>query len=57
MLVNKDGLPFGTKAMASRIRQLLVSLTTMTAANKQEPVDLIRGVINQEHAFNLNGIY
>jgi hypothetical protein len=32
--LNKEGLPFGAKAMASRVRQLIVSLDVMTASNK-----------------------
>jgi hypothetical protein len=32
--VNKEGLPFGAKAMASRVRQLIMSLDVMTASNK-----------------------
>jgi hypothetical protein len=31
---NKEGLPFGTKAMESRVRQLIVSIDVMTANNK-----------------------
>jgi hypothetical protein len=32
--LNKEGHPFGFRAMASRIRQLIVSLDVMTASNK-----------------------
>jgi hypothetical protein len=32
--LNKEGLPFGAKAMASRVRQLIVSLDVMTTSNK-----------------------
>jgi hypothetical protein len=32
--LNKEGLPFGTRAMASRVRQLIVSLDIMIASNK-----------------------
>ena len=32
--VNKDGLPFGAKAKASWIRELILSLGVMIAANK-----------------------
>jgi hypothetical protein len=33
--LTKDRSPFSTRAMASRIRQLLISLAKMTAANKK----------------------
>jgi hypothetical protein len=32
--LNKEGHPFGFRAMASRVRQLIVSLDVMTASNK-----------------------
>ena len=32
--LNKEGLPFGARAMASRVRQLIVSLDFMAARNK-----------------------
>jgi hypothetical protein len=35
MWVNKDGLPFGAKAMASWIKKLFVNLATMTTLNKE----------------------
>jgi hypothetical protein len=35
MWVIKDGLPLGAKAIASKIRQLFLSIATMMAFNKQ----------------------
>jgi hypothetical protein len=32
--LNKEGLPFEARAMASRVRQLIKSLDVMTASNK-----------------------
>ena len=32
--LNKGGLPFGATAMASTVRQLIVSLDVMTTSNK-----------------------
>jgi hypothetical protein len=32
--LNKEGHPFGFRAMASKVRQLIVSLDVMTASNK-----------------------
>jgi hypothetical protein len=45
--LNKEGLPFGAKAMASRVKQLIVSLDVMTASNKH--------VSNQMRAIELTG--
>ena len=49
--VNKDGLPLGLKAIASRIRQLLLSIAMMITSirhlkSKMGPIDLIRHIIS-----------
>jgi hypothetical protein len=50
--VNKDGLLLGLKAIASRIRQLLLSIAMMTTSirhkkSKMGPADLIRHITSQ----------
>jgi hypothetical protein len=50
--LNKEGHPFGFRAMASRVRQLIVSLDVMTASNKHmsrqmSAIELIGNVISQ----------
>ena len=32
--LNKDGLPFGARSMASKVRQTIISLDVMTTTNK-----------------------
>jgi hypothetical protein len=50
--LTKDGNPLDTKAMAIQIRQLLMSLVKMAAANRRlvefmKPTDLTTHVISQ----------
>jgi hypothetical protein len=50
--LNKEGHPFGFRAMASRVRQLIVSLDVMTASNKymsrqMRAIELTRNVTSQ----------
>jgi hypothetical protein len=45
MWVNKEGNPLSTKSMASRLRQVLLSIVTMTALHQRameqmRPLDL-----------------
>jgi hypothetical protein len=54
--LNKEGLPFGAWAMASRVRQLIVSLDVMIASNKHilqqmKAIELTRNV--QSHGGNI----
>ena len=51
--LNKEGLPFEAKAMASRVRQLIVSLDIITASNKHvsnqmRVIELTRNVTSQK---------
>jgi hypothetical protein len=66
MWVNKEGLPFTARAMASKLRQVFLSIATMSALNKRvteqmRSMDLTKQVMsqggNQRSALpNLHGI-
>jgi hypothetical protein len=40
MWLNKEGLPLNAKSMASKVRQVLISITTMSALNKRVTQDM-----------------
>jgi hypothetical protein len=46
-MVEQGGLPFGARAMASRVRQLIMSLDVMIASNKH--------ILQQMKAIELTG--
>jgi hypothetical protein len=52
MWINKEGQPLSAKAMASKLRQVLMSIATMTALQKctteqMTPMDLTGRVLSQ----------
>ena len=62
MWINKDGLLLSTKAMASKIRQVVLSIATMMALNyhvreQMRPVDLTNCVLSQGGSSSLSAIH